>query len=218
MRLRRALCTAALTVATALSVTAPAQAAPGDAVAAGDAGSIAVQRHGELVEVGPIAACRTDGPATGDAGEVTVAGVVSFTDSTSTCTVDELGEVATVEVRGGRFRFDALTPYGGPRIRMANYVSKCATTPTGSTSSVGVTGLTGVTVPEQLPANHVVTVPGTTEDAPPIAAITFNEMTTPSPADGSMTVHAMHVRLFPRGGGPASGDVHVGTVRCAPAA
>jgi hypothetical protein len=200
---------------TTLLVTVPAQAAPGDAVAAGNAGSVSIKHGDQVVTMAPIAPCESDGVLSGSVGDASVPKVASFTNSTSACTVDELGEVATAEVKGGAFRLDALNRYGGPRIRLTSYSVKCGTTLTGSSSSMELKSLTGVKIPAQLPANHVVTVPGATSAAPPIATVTFNEMITPSPADGSMTVHAMHVRLFPQGG-PASGDAYVGTVHCAP--
>jgi hypothetical protein len=48
-----------------------------------------------------------------------------------------------------------------------------------------------------------------------MATVTFNEAVLPSPEDGSMTLHLMHIRVFPQGG-PTSGDAYVGTVHCAP--
>jgi hypothetical protein len=216
MRLRRTLCTATLAAATTLLVTVPAQAAPGDAVAAGDAGSVSILRDGVAVEAGPIAPCRTDGPATGSVGETVVPAVASFTNSTATCTIDDAGELASVVVTGGAFRFDALREHGGPRLRLSSYTARCDTTRTGSTSNIEFAGLSGVAVPADLPANYVVTVPGVGEDAPPVATVTFNEVLLPSPVDGSMTVHLMHVRMFPEGG-PVTGDAYVGTVHCAPA-
>ncbi len=215
MRLRRTLCASALAALTTLLVTVPAQAAAGDAVAAGDAGSVSIQQDGGTITVGPIAPCRTDGAPAGGVGEVSVPGVATYTDSATTCTIDELGELASVSVTGGRFRFDALREYGGPRIRLSSYTAKCDTTLTGSSSSIQFSGLSGIEVPAQLPSNYVVTVPGASQGAPPVATVTFNEVLLPSPADGSMTVHLMHIRMFPQGG-PASGDAYVGTVHCAP--
>jgi hypothetical protein len=185
-------------------------------LAAGDAGSVSIQRDGGTITAGPVAPCRTDGgPTSGDAGEVSVPSVATFTNSTSTCTVDDLGEIASVVVRGGAFRFDALSEHGGPRIRLSSYTAKCDTTATGSTSSIQLAGLSGVEVPAELPANHVVTVPGASQDAPPVATITFNEVRRDSRA-GGVTVHLMHIRMFPQGG-PVRGDAYVGTVHCAPA-
>lgn len=198
----------------ALFLTAPAQAAPGDAVATGSAGAVSIQKNGETTTVDPVAPCSTEGTQQGTEDELTVPGVVTFTDVDTTCTVDDAGEIAKTTVTGGRFRLDALRQYGGPRIRLSSYTASCETTLTGSNSSIRFSGLSGVSVPDQLPSNHVVTIPGAA-GGPPIATVTFNEAIIPSPPDGSMTVHLMHVRLFPRGG-PASGDAYVGTVHCAP--
>lgn len=188
----------------------PAQASPGDAVAEGWAGSVTI---GD-VTVEPIAPCSTEGALTGQSGEVSVPNVVTYASGNSTCTVDEAGEIAKTTVTGGRFRFDALRQYGGPRIRLSSFSAKCETTLTGSSSSIQFSGLSGVSVPSQLPSNHVVTIPGG-PNGKPKATVTFNELVLPSPPDGSMTVHLMHIRMFPQGG-PTSGDAYVGTVHCSP--
>ncbi|MBB4904251.1 hypothetical protein [Actinophytocola algeriensis] len=210
MRLRSTLTAAFLTVAGLGIVVAPAQASPGDAVAEASAGALTIG----ATTVEPIAACSTEGEPSGQSGEVVVPNVATYSSGESTCTIDEAGEIAKTTVTGGRFRFDALRQYGGPRIRLTSYTAKCETTLAGSSSSVQFSGLTGVTVPSPLPSNYVVTIPGG-PDGKPMATVTFNEALFPSPADGSMTVHLMHIRMFPRGG-PASGDAYVGTVRCAP--
>lgn len=198
----------------ALFLAAPAQAAPGDATASGSAGAVSIEKDGETTTVEPVAACDTEGPAEGGVDEVAVPDVVTFTDSETTCAIDDAGELAVASVTGGRFRLDALREYGGPRIRLSSYTARCETTLTGGNSSVRFSGLSGVDVPSRIPSNHTVTISGAA-GTPPIATVTFNEAVVPSPADGSMTVHLMHVRLFPQGG-PASGDVYVGTVHCAP--
>ncbi len=188
----------------------PAQASPGDAVAEGWAGSVTI---GD-VTVEPIAPCSTEGASEGQSGEVSVPNVVTYASGTSTCTVDDAGEIAKTTVTGGRFRFDALRQYGGPRIRLSSFSARCETTLTGSSSSIQFSGLSGVSVPSQLPSNHVVTIPGG-PNGKPKATVTFNELVLPSPPDGSMTVHLMHIRMFPQGG-PTSGDAYVGTVHCSP--
>lgn len=214
MTIRRITTVGVAVAGLALFLAAPAQAAPGDAVATGSAGAVSIQKNGQTTTVDPVAPCSTDGPLQGSADEVTVPNVVTFSDAESTCTIDEAGEIAKTTVTGGRYRLDALRQYGGPRIRLSSYTATCETTLTGSNSSIRFSGLSGVEVPSQLPSNYVVTIPGA-NGAPPLATVTFNEAIIPNPADGSMTVHLMHVRLFPQGG-PASGDAFVGTVHCAP--
>ena len=210
MTLRRTLSVAVLTVAGVALAVVPAQASPGDAVAEGWAGAVTI---GD-VTVEPIAPCSTEGVPAGQSGEVSVPDVATYSSGDSTCTVDDAGEIARTTVTGGRFRFDALQRYGGPRIRLTSYAAECETSLTGSTSSIQFSGLSGVSVPSQLPSNYVVTIPGG-PDGKPKATVTFNEVLLPSPADGSMTVHLMHIRMFPQGG-PTSGDAYVGTVHCSP--
>jgi hypothetical protein len=191
-------------------MTVPAQAAPGDAVAEGNAGSVTIGK----TSVAPIAPCSTEGTFEDSVGDTSVPDVVTYSDSKSTCTIDADGEIATVNVTGGRFRFDALRQYDGPRIRLSSYTAKCETTSTGSGSSFTFDGLSGVSVPSPVPTNYVVTIPDG-PDGRPKATVTFNETVVPTPPDGSMTVHLMHIRLFPQGG-PASGDAYVGSVHCSP--
>jgi hypothetical protein len=196
-------------VAASSLVAVPAQAAPGDAVAEGDAGAVTIGQ----TTVAPVAPCSTEGTLEATNAQTSVPNVVSFSNTKSTCTIDEAGEVASASVTGGRYQFQALRQYGGPRIRLASYQAKCDTTPTGSNSTFEFSGLSGVKVPAQIPSNHVVTIPGQADK--PMATVTFNEVHLPSPPDGSMTVHLMHIRMFPQGG-PTTGDAYVGTVRCSP--
>jgi len=211
---RRAFSAIAAALFTTALAAVPAQASAGDAIAKGSVGTVNATVAGEAVTVDAIAPCDTVGPPQGSSGEVAVDGFVTFTSGTSTCTVNDAGEIASVEVKGGRLRIDALRDHGGPRIRLSSYEARCNTTLTGSSSWVQFSGASGFAVPENLPANHVVTIPGASGQ-PPLATITLNETIVPSPADGSMTVNLMHVRLFPQGG-PDSGDIVVGSVHCAP--
>lgn len=208
MYLRRALIVVGVVAASSL-VAVPAQAAPGDAVAEGDAGAVTVGQ----TTVTPVAPCTTEGTLEATNASTSVPNVVSFSNSKSVCTIDENGEIATATVTGGRFQFQALRQYGGPRIRLASYTAKCGTTENGSNASFEFSGLSGVSVPQQIPANHVVTIPG--QDNKPMATVTFNEVHIPSPPNGSMTVHLMHIRMFPQGG-PTTGDAYIGTVHCSP--
>lgn len=194
-----------------------AQAADEVAVAAGSIGAVDVVLDGEVVEVDPIAECATGDTAEGSSGGVEVEDFVSYDGGETTCAIDPETGFATAEVSGDRFRMDGLRQYGGPLIRMSSFTATCSTTETGSNAQVWFRGLTGIPVPPQLPANHVVTIPGPGTGAPPLATVTFNESIVPDPPDGSMTVNLMHIRLFPQG--PADevgGDVIVGQVHCAP--
>jgi hypothetical protein len=188
----------------------PAQAAPGDAVADGNAGSATIGQ----TTVPPIAPCTTEGALVATNNEASVPNVVTYSNSKSVCTIDEVGEIAKVSVTGGRFRFDALRAHNGPRIRLSSYTAECETTLEGSKASFTFSGLSGISVPSQIPQNHVVTVPDG-PDGKPKATVTFNETIVPNPPDGSMTVHLMHIRMFPQGG-PVTGDAYVGSVHCSP--
>jgi hypothetical protein len=120
-----------------------------------------------------------------------------------------------VDSVGSRFQLDALVDHGGPRIRLERYQVTCHATDRGTDESVWLSGLTGVTVPSTIPANYTVTIPSRFAGQPPLARVIFNEVRTPSPADGSISVNLMRVTLFPDGG-PQTGDVVVGSASCAP--
>jgi hypothetical protein len=209
MTIRRTLTVMCLASGLALAAAPAAQAAPGDAVADGNAGSATIGQ----TTVAPIAPCTTEGALEAANADTTVPNVVTYSGSKSTCTIDDVGEIASVTVTGGRFRFDALRAYGGPRIRLSSYTAKCNTTLTGSGSSFQFSGLSGVSVPSQIPPNHVVTIQG--QNNKPMATVTFNETIIPNPPNGGMTVHLMHIRMFPQGG-PVAGDAYVGSVHCSP--
>lgn len=216
MTLRRTLRAVGLSLTGLVLVAVPAQASPGDAVAEGSVGSVDVLMDGEPIVIDPIAPCETGGPPQGSAGEVAVAGFISFASGSTECTIDDAGEVATAEITGGRFRLDGLRPHGGPRIRLSSFTAWCRTTLTGTSSWVQFSGLSGIDVPDELPPNYEVTIPGLAEGDPPLATVTLNETVVPDPPDGSMTVNLMHVRMFPEGPGPDGGDIVVGSVHCAP--
>jgi hypothetical protein len=216
MTFRRTLRAALPVLTGVLLVTVPAQAETGAAMASGSAGTVTMTRNGVPVVVDPISPCATaGGQSLGNTAQVAVPDVVTFGDSASTCVVDATDRLASVEVTGRDVLFDALVAHGGPRLSLASYTVRCNASRTDSSSSLMTTGLSGVSVPEDLPANYLVTVPGA-DGAPPLATVTFNEKIVPIRPDGGTIVNLMHIRVFPQGG-PDSGDVVVGSVHCVPA-
>ncbi|HEX6357424.1 hypothetical protein [Actinophytocola sp.] len=212
MTLRRVFIVLSLVlVSTGVAVPAQAQSGPGDAVAWGHAGMVT----GQTV-VAPVAPCHTERRLTASNTLTSVPNVVTFRNSKSVCTIDALGEEASVTVTGGRFVFDWLRRWGGPSIRLASYLAKCDAVPEGSESAFQFSGLSGVpgVLPQPVPANHKVTIAGG-PNGRPWATVTFNEVHAPTPQNGSQTVHLMHIKIFPQGG-PARGDAYIGTVFCSP--
>lgn len=202
-----------------LSGVSPAQAIPEEAVASASIGSVSATFDGDSVDVAPLASCATDeGVGVGSSGAYAVRGFLEFGRGSSTCSLDDDTGVASTEVSGKLFRLDSLRSYGGPRIRMTNYSAECSTTENGSSASFHIGGLSGISVPNQLPPNYVKTIPGAGPGAPPLARITLNETIAPDPPDGSMTVNMMHIHLFPDSGQAAdmSGEILVGSVTCSP--
>ncbi len=220
MTIRHARRTGAVGLAVAALVllgVSPAQAIPEHGYATGSIGSVDATYHGSPVQVDPLAACDSEGPAQASSPTNEVSGFYEFGPGESTCTLDSGTGDASAESHGDLFRLDALRPYGGPRIRMTDYTSTCQTTDNGSSASWQVGGLSGISVPPQIPPNYVVTVPGRTSGAPPMATVTLNESIQPDPPDGSLTVNIMHIRLYPQGAEHGiSGEIVIGSVYCSP--
>lgn len=193
-----------------------AQAEP-ESWATGSVGAADLVLNGVPTSIAPLAECRTGEVEQVSSAAAEVDDFVEFGGATARCTVDETTGVARASVRGERFHLEGLERYGGPRvIRLASFTASCETTATASSVQVRFSGLAGLTVPSPIPPNHVVTIPGPA-GAPPTATVTFNETLFPSRPDGSMTVHLMHIRLFPDGPPKAdTGDIVVGSVSCAP--
>ncbi|GAA1203797.1 hypothetical protein [Prauserella alba] len=184
--------------------------------ATGTVGMVDVVQDGTDVRVGPIAACDVDGETSGSTPGITVGegGELAAYGRGETSCVRENGR-AEAEVSGTRFSTSVLEQYGGPKIRVRSYSASCHTTDNGSASSMWLSGVTGFAVPEEIPPNHEVMIPGATENDPPLARVVLNEFTAPEPPDGSMAMSAMRIELFPEGG-PVTGDIRVGASHCAP--
>ncbi|HEY2059799.1 hypothetical protein [Amycolatopsis sp. NBC_01480] len=178
----------------------------------GASGSVDVLADGEHVTTGDLARCDADGPVTarsdgGKTGDVAVFGLGG-----TTC--GRKDAVTTVQAGGQRFESDVLKRYGGPVLKVRTYSVGCSTTQNGSTGDVSIGTVEGITVPSSIPANYRVAIPGGAAGTA-LATVTLNETVTPQPADGSLVTHAVHIQLFPQGG-PASGDIYLGTAACNP--
>jgi hypothetical protein len=181
---------------------------------AADAGLVAATRQDTPVALGPLAQCRLTGPDSGSTPGGTAEGVASFGQGSTACTTDAAAGSSKVQVDGNEFTLTALAPYGGPRIRLDQYSATCSATRDGTSAGYRFSGLHNLpgTLPQQVPNNYVVQV----RDGDQLqATVTFNEVPTALPADGSIALTVMHVKLFPDGG-PVRGDIYVGSVTCAP--
>lgn len=210
----------ALGIAAALAALAVSPAgAEGVPVADGSVGAAHGMVGGEYLNIPPLAPCATGDEQHGSTDGASAEDFVSYGDGEATCSVDPETGSASVEVTAKDFRLDGLWHhYDGPIITASSMTAGCHTTETGSSSWIQVTNLSGIEVPEDIPPNHEVIIPGASPDAPPLASVTLNEVITPDPPDGSMTVNLLHVRLFPEGVAVDSADVVLGTVHCDPSA
>ncbi|MEW2507151.1 hypothetical protein AB0878_42520 [Amycolatopsis sp. NPDC047767] len=212
MRGRVLVTATALLGAAAAGLPAPALADGPTSTGWGSSGSVDVLVDNQHVVTGDLARCDADGPTAarttgGDTGDVAVFGL-----GATTC--GRNGTTATVAAGGQRFEADVLKRFGGPAITVRTYSAGCSTTKNGSSGTVSIGEVGGFTVPSSIPANYRVLIPGG-EAGTALAAITINETVTPQPADGSLVTHAVHIQLFPQGG-PAGGDIYLGTAACNP--
>ncbi len=187
-------------------------AAPVTSTGWASSGSLDVTVDNEHVVTGELAKCTVDGPysarTTGGAtGDVAVFGI-----GESGCGRSDAVSIA--QASGHRFEATVLERYGGPALSVRTYSAKCATTATGSLGEVSIGAVEGITVPAQIPPNHRIVIPGGPAGTA-LATVILNETVTPQPPDGSLVTHAVHIELFPQGG-PASGDIYLGTAACNP--
>ncbi|NIH82051.1 choice-of-anchor P family protein [Amycolatopsis viridis] len=213
MRRARRIVTAAVLCGGLVAAPGSAQAQPG-ATGAGSVGAADIAVNGTPAHADPIAPCVVDATPAGRTDPVTVGTRTKYGLGSSTCTRNADG-TASVKVTGQRFETSVLQQFGGPVIKVRTFGAGCTTTANGSNGTMELGNVTGITVPQNIPPNHTITVPGTTPGAPPMAEVVLNELIVPVPADGSLTTNAMHIKLFPQGG-PASGDILVGSARCSP--
>jgi len=201
----------AVAVVAAIALTAvPAGATP---LGQTSLGSVDVTRAGHPVTVPPIAPCDVTADQQNASNGTRAYGVATYGAGNTTCTKDAGAKTAKMQATGDSFDLTALTPYGGPEIKLASYAASCAATTTSTTANFQFSGLQGVDAPKPIPANYATTV-GPPDH--PQARIVFNEVIQADPNDGSVTINMLHIQLFPNGDGPMSGDVIVGHAACSP--
>jgi hypothetical protein len=187
-------------------------AAPVTSTGWASTGSLDVLIGNEHVVTGELARCSVDGPRSARTTGGATGDFASFGIGSSGC--ERNGEASLAQGSGHRFETTVLERYGGPALTVRTFSAKCATSATGSGGEVSVGAVTGITVPGDIPPNERIVIPGGPAGTA-LATVVLNETVTPRPADGSLVTHAMHIELFPQGG-PASGDIYLGTAACDP--
>ncbi|WP_410603385.1 choice-of-anchor P family protein [Amycolatopsis sp. lyj-90] len=196
---------------TGIPAIASADAAP--ATASASVGSLDVEIGDEHVVTGDLAPCDVDGPLTGTTRGGATGDFARFGGGDSNC--GRTGAAAVGEASGRRFEMSLLKRFGGPVIKVRTFMAKCSTTKDGSLGYIEFGDITGFTLPENIPQNYRLTIAGG-KGGTALASLTVNETVTPTPPDGSLVTHMLHIKLFPQGGGPAKGDIYLGTARCDP--
>jgi hypothetical protein len=204
-----------LAIAACLAVVpVPAFADEFDPTGTGSLGAADLTVDGQTSHSGPLAPCAVGSRPANSTGQIVVGPGTRFGPGSTSCRLNP-DHTASVAVDGQNFDLRLLSRYGGPVIRISRFTAACDTTPDyGIRTRMGFTGVSGVAVPSTIPANYTVTIPGAAGDSRPMAVVVLNEVVSPPP-DGVLAVNAMHIKVFPQGG-PAGGDVVVGSVRCAP--
>lgn len=196
------------------ALPATARADEVTATGAGSIGAVDITVGQSSAHSDPIAPCTADTTPANRTDPVTVGTTTKYGLGSTTCTRNDNGTVS-VKVEGQRFETSVLRQFGGPVIMARTFKAGCDTTENGSSGYMELGAVSGFTVPQNIPSNYTTTIPGKTAGAPPMAEIVLNELIVPTPADGSLVTNALHIKLFPQGG-PASGDILVGSATCAP--
>lgn len=196
------------------AVPATAQADEVTATGAGSVGALHVTVGDQTAHEDPIAPCVVGTTEKNRTDPVAVGAATRYGLGETSCSRGSDG-TASVEVTGSRFDTTLLRQFGGPRITVRTYKAGCTTTTNGSNGSMELGSVSGFTVPDTIPPNYTITIPGRAEGDPPIADVVLNELVVPHPPDGSLVTNALHIKLFPQGG-PASGDILVGSAACNP--
>ncbi|GAA2993934.1 choice-of-anchor P family protein [Actinokineospora diospyrosa] len=220
----RALRTGVLAAATGLlAFTAPAEASvPADS--SGTVGAAMALVGTEAIDIGPLAPCAAGGPGIGTTtGQSSDKGLVSYGLGSSTCSYDPATGSASATVNGRQFQLNRENVAGVPALKIATFSVSCSTNDEGGvTSSVTLGGVTGLEIPEEIPPNHTILVPGFFPEDPPIAKVVLNDVLEAEAPDRSVTVHAAKIWLYPDADpagppAPGSGSITLGSVTCNPA-
>ncbi|MEV6646295.1 choice-of-anchor P family protein [Amycolatopsis sp. NPDC051371] len=197
---------------TTLAVPLLVAAAPVTSTGWASSGSVDVTVDNEHVVTGELAKCTVDGPYSARTQGGATGDVAAFGTGEASCGRSDAVSIA--QASGHRFETTVLKRYGGPALSVRTFSAKCATTATGSLGEVSIGTVEGITVPAQIPPNDRIVIPGGPAGTA-LATVILNETVTPQPPDGSLVTHALHIELFPQGG-PASGDIYLGTAACDP--
>lgn len=176
-------------------------------------GSVSVQGANPSSS-GPIIPCDIADQVPGTTQGASYPGV-SFGAGSTACNKDADGN-ANIKVTGNKFELSLFnkSEYGRRLIRVRGFEATCTSTQNSTKASFKLNGYSGFALPNPVPANHEVLVPGKTAAAPPVAKITVNKVETDQ---GAIAMTAMHIVLDPQDGyGPIGGTITVGATACAP--
>jgi hypothetical protein len=207
-----------MAVGATLAGALTAAASPATVAGTASAGSAHVVRNGHTFTVPAVGPCSLTSTPHGSSSGVTEVGIVNYGAASATCSTDQTAHTSKSVATGSNFALSALQSYGGPLIKITSYQVSCSATTGGTNAAWQFSGLTGLTVPQQVPNNY--TEPVKSASGTLLANVILNEVILPSPNDGSITLNMVHIILFPNGTPagttPLSGDIYVGSTACSP--
>ncbi|HEU5475656.1 MAG TPA: choice-of-anchor P family protein [Actinophytocola sp.] len=209
----------AVAVAGPLTATADPPAPPPPPAAnqpsgSGYVASVNATIQGRPINVARLGNCDTDAAPVGFTRGVQTF-LVNIGWGTSVCRTDERGNV-DVEVTGAVYFINVLRPFGGPPLRIGRYTVTCSASPSGTASTMRVSNILGAWLPNPVPPNYTMVIPGRLPTDAPLARIVLNEQVRAPAPDRSLTVNAVHVQLSPSALPNSGGDFVAGSVHCSP--
>ncbi|WP_086818778.1 hypothetical protein [Allokutzneria sp. NRRL B-24872] len=201
-------------LATTVAMGSPAYAAAEIQDGAANVGDVNVTSGETTTSSGELALCDVDPdtptPANGTVPAKTFGSIAKFGKGTTTCKKN--GDDNIVKMSGTKFELTALKQYGYTTItRVSTYSAECTSTPTGTSGKFSLGGVSGLDIPNPMPAGHM--IPLKNKKGELLARVFFNEVTKDQ---GAIRLNVMRVAFPPAGVTPLRGSIIVGSVECRP--
>ncbi|MCP3798307.1 hypothetical protein NLX83_03455 [Allokutzneria sp. A3M-2-11 16] len=201
-------------LATTVAVGSPAYAAGEIQDGSANVGRVNVTSGETTTSSGDLALCdvdpQTPTPSSGTEPAKTYGSIAKFGKGTTEC--KKVGDDNVVKMSGTKFELTALKQYGYTKItRVSTYSAECTSTPTGTSGKFSLGGVSGLEIPNPMPAGHMIPLKNNKGEL--LARVFFNEVTKDQ---GAIRLNVMRVAFPPAGVTPLRGSIIVGSVECRP--
>ena len=201
-------------LATTVAVGSPAYAAAEIQDGSANVGVVNVTSGETTTNSGELALCDVDPdtptPSSGTVPAKTYGSLAKFGKGTTEC--KKVGDDNVVKMSGTKFELTALKQYGYTKItRVGTYSAECTSTPTGTSGKFSLGGVSGLEIPNPMPAGHMIPLKNNKGEL--LARVFFNEVTKDQ---GAIRLNVMRVAFPPAGVTPLRGSIIVGSVECRP--